>query len=358
MEVSPSRQDWIALALLPGFTALRCGELMHGAAVREPAGGRPDDWLRRARAQIPMQRVEALLRQAQDLGTQVLTPADDHYPWLLRALNDPPPLLFVRGEPALLARPQLAVVGSRRASPRGLRLAGWLADELSRAGLIVTSGLARGVDAAAHHGALDAGCPTIAVLGHGIDRVYPSAHRSLARRIAAHGALISEFMPGAPVHPSNFPRRNRIVSGLTLGVVVVEAAARSGSLITARLAAEQGREVFALPGPARDPGLLGCHQLIQQGAKLVTCLADVFDELPLEAPGVETTASGPAGTADDANPEQQQILAALDDEGSDFDRLAERTGLPSAQLSAALVTLELAGLLARDGSLFLRADGG
>ena len=198
----------------------------------------------------------------------------------LLAIPDHPAVLFLRGDSGVLAAPQVAIVGSRRATPAGARIARRLAGELAAHGLVVTSGLAQGVDAEAHRGALEAGGRTVAVLGSSLDRVYPAAHRSLAERIAGQGALVSEFPFGTPPVPWNFPWRNRIISGLSLGVVVVEAAARSGSLVTARLAGDQGREVFAVPGSILNPLSSGCHRLLRDGAKLVERVEDVLEELP------------------------------------------------------------------------------
>ena len=229
-------------------------------------------------------RVEPDLRWAEDESHHILTLHDLAYPRLLREIADPPPLLFVHGNPALLSRPQIAIVGSRNPSAGGRSLAEDFARSLCRSGLIVTSGMALGIDAASHQGALRAKGGTIAVAGTGPDRIYPARHRSLAQAIVEQGAIISEFSLGTPALPGNFPRRNRIISGLSLGVLVVEAACKSGSLITARLAAEQGREVFALPGSIHNPLARGCHRLIRQGAKLVEDIGDILEELgPLAA---------------------------------------------------------------------------
>ncbi|MHB8744379.1 MAG: DNA-processing protein DprA [Sulfuricaulis sp.] len=205
--------------------------------------------------------------------------SDPDYPSLLREIPDPPAMLYVLGDRCLLARPQLAIVGSRNPTPMGRDNARAFAANLAGAGLVITSGLALGVDGAAHRGALEAGGKTIALAGTGLDRVYPSAHRDLAHDISRHGALVSEFPLATPPRPENFPRRNRLISGLSLGTLVVEAALQSGSLITARLASEQGREVFAIPGSIHSPQSRGCHALIRQGAKLVETAQDVLEEL-------------------------------------------------------------------------------
>lgn len=205
---------------------------------------------------------------------------DPRYPALLAELTDAPPLLFVSGDPGALERPQLALVGSRRASRPGLECASRFARELAGGGFVVTSGLALGIDGAAHEGALQAGGCTIGVLGSGLERLYPTRHRLLAERIRHEGgALVSELPLDTPPQPANFPRRNRIISGLSLGVLVIEATPSSGSLITARLAAEQGREVFAIPGSIQHPGARGCHQLIRDGATLVEDIDDILSQL-------------------------------------------------------------------------------
>ena len=280
-------------------------------------------------------------------GWHAVTWADSHYPPLLREAPAPPPLLYVNGSVALLSRTQIAMVGSRHASPAGLETARQFGSELSRAGLIVTSGLALGIDAACHQGALQAGSPTIAVVGTGLDSVYPRRHAALAQQIADHGAIVSEFPLGTPPNAKHFPQRNRIISGLSLGVLVVEAALRSGSLITARYALEQNREVFAIPGSINSPVSKGCNALIQQGAKLVETTADVLTELPAMA--VNTAAQQPTVTA--ANPLQgqetaQQILAAVGFEPTGTDKIIARSGLPVAAVLATLMQLELLGLIA------------
>ncbi|MHB8622478.1 MAG: DNA-processing protein DprA [Sulfuricaulis sp.] len=205
--------------------------------------------------------------------------SDPDYPPLLREIPDPPAMLYVLGDRRLLARPQLAIVGSRNPTPIGRDNARAFATSLAGAGLVITSGLALGVDGAAHRGALEAGGKTIALAGTGLDRVYPPPHRDLAHDISRHGALVSEFPLATPPRPENFPRRNRLISGLSLGTLVVEAALQGGSLITARLASEQGREVFAIPGSIHSPQSRGCHALIRQGAKLVETAQDILEEL-------------------------------------------------------------------------------
>lgn len=291
----------------------------------------------------------------------LLTHSDPRYPRRLREAAVPPLALFYQGDAALLCRPQVAVVGSRSATPQGLESAAGFAAELGRHGLLVSSGLAQGIDGAAHRGALDAGNPTVAVCGTGLDRVYPARHRALAHRIASHGVLVSEFPTGTQPLPENFPRRNRILSGLALGVLVVEAAPQSGSLITARLALEQGREVFAIPGSIHSPLSRGTHALIRQGAKLTETVHDLLEELmPLlgqdyKRPGGEP---GSSAAAAELAPEVRRVLDALGYEATPFDRLLERVSLPLDRLSATLLTLELEGLVTSvPGGAYLRVAG-
>lgn len=296
--------------------------------------------------------IDATLAWADAPGQRVLTLADPAYPPYLSEIPDPPLLLYVRGRSELLRAPGVALVGSRNATAQGVANAEAFAHALSAAGLSIVSGLALGIDAAAHRGGLRGVGSTIAVTGTGVDRVYPERHRGLADAIAAQGCVVSEFALGAPALPMNFPRRNRIISGLSRGVLVVEAAAQSGSLITARMAAEQGREVFAIPGSIHSALSKGCHALIRQGAKLVESAADVLEELaPGAAPSALTSASGTSAAGIDAAiaalPDGAALLAALGHEAVDADHLAERTGLAPAALIGQLLALELVGAVAR-----------
>jgi DNA processing protein len=271
------------------------------------------------------------------------------YPELLRSLDDPPPLLFVAGEPRLLGLPQLAVVGSRNPTRGGADNAREFARHLAAAGVPITSGLALGVDAAAHEGALAGGGVTIAVVGTGLDRVYPARHRALAHRIAEQGALVSEYPLGVGVRPENFPRRNRIISGLSLGTLVVEASLRSGSLITARLAMEQGREVFAIPGSIHNPLARGCHALIRQGAKLVETAADILEELPNTAPVLVPPLPASVQAGDERprlDADYERVLAALGHDPTPFEVVLEHTRLTPAEVSSILLVLELEGHVA------------
>ncbi|KAA1190571.1 DNA-protecting protein DprA [Pseudohalioglobus sediminis] len=280
------------------------------------------------------------------VGADVIPLADPRYPPLLKTINDPPQRLYVRGDPSLLQRPQLAMVGARRATAVGLKLAREIASALARAGLGVCSGLALGIDGAAHQGALAVGGPTIAVLGTGIDQLYPRRHRSLGEDVAARGCLVSEFPPGMPALPANFPQRNRIISGLSLGVLVVEAALPSGSLITANTGAQQGREVFALPWSVAHKGGAGCLQLIRDGAKMVLSVEDILEELQslydlqlslsLESAGDEEPAA-----------DQPQILDYVGYEAVSVDQLVAASGVAAGELLAQLSALEMRGLVAR-----------
>ncbi len=312
-------------------------------------------------------QIDKTLAWAAEPGNHVLTLADANYPQALLSIPDPPPLLYAKGRTELLSRPGVAIVGSRNATAQGLQNAERFAQTLSSAGLCVVSGLALGIDAAAHSGACsetpDHGS-TIAITGTGLDLVYPAKHRALAHRIAEHGCLLSEYPIGTAAIAANFPRRNRLISGMSLGVLVVEAALQSGSLITARSALEQGREVFAIPGSIHSPLAKGCHQLIRQGAKLVESAQDILEELQLHAlaPAVQqaiTTSkhstryaavmTQPASTGVPAAMDEraQQVLQAAGHDPTSVDQLAERTGLAASEIQASLLLLELDGIFER-----------
>jgi DNA processing protein len=286
------------------------------------------------------------------------------YPGLLREIADPPVVLFVRGDPDALGWPQLGIVGSRNASQAGLEIAREFAADLGRAGFCITSGLARGVDSAAHTAALDTGAKTVAVCGTGPDIVYPKRNRRLAERIAAGGAVITEFPPGIRPRPAHFPRRNRLISGLSLGVLVVEAGVHSGALITARLAANQGREVFAVPGSVRNPLARGCHRLLRDGATLVERPADVVNEigsllghcaLAVEQNTATARRAMPAST----EPEAARLLERMGWEPVSIDQLVRWSGLTTAELCSMLLDLELAGRVeALAGGQFQRRGEG
>jgi DNA processing protein len=313
-------------------------------------GNEAADWLARLRG--PDERDPAGI--ARDLawlagpGRSLLTAKDPRYPPPLAAVPGMPPALFVEGDPLLLTHPQVAIVGSRSATSAGRETAFDFAARLAAHGFAITSGLAAGIDAAAHRGALAAGGVTIAVCGTGLDRVYPAEHRALASAIAASGALVSEFPTGTPPRSQNFPRRNRLMSGLARGVVVIEAAARSGSLITARLAGDQGREVMAVPGSIHNPLTRGCHRLIKDGAALVENVDDVLAVLGISAPAGAMERAAHAGDggkipSDALDSDAEMLLNALGFGPADLDRLLERTGLPAHSVISKLQLLELEG---------------
>ena len=291
----------------------------------------------------------------------LITLADERYPASLLESADPPLLLFAQGRLDLLQAPSVAIVGSRHPTAQGQDNASAFAQALSQAGVTVVSGLALGIDGAAHEGALAAGRgSTIAVVGTGLDRVYPRSHLDLAHRIAQHGLLVSEFTLGTPPLPSNFPKRNRIVAGLSRGTLVVEAALQSGSLITARLALEMGREVLAIPGSIHSPQARGCHALIKQGAKLVETAQDVLEELHWPTPvkamaGDDLGIDHDDGHDDDGEGAEDLVLRAMGYDPVGQDALSARTGLRPADLGARLLELELMGHVARlPGALFQR----
>ncbi len=273
---------------------------------------------------------------------------DARYPPLLREIPTPPPLLFVDGDLEALAAAQFAIVGSRKATRGACDTATRIAAELAARGAVITSGLALGIDQAAHRGALGAGGRTVAVLGCGIDRVYPHRHRTLAAEIRGAGALVSEFPLGAPPMARHFPQRNRIIAGLCLGTLVVEAASRSGSISTAMHALEQGREVFAVPGSINNPLSAGCHSLLRQGARLTVASEDIIEELPQLASRVAVSAPAArpiTDAADGLETGPKRLLDACAWEPNSVDELVQRSGLTVQEVSSMLLPLELAGLI-------------
>lgn len=288
-------------------------------------------------------QVQQVLDWAQSDNQHILTLDDSDYPELLREIADPPIFLYVRGDLELLKAPQIAVVGSRHASRMGVQIAEDFGAHLSSVGLCITSGLAHGIDAAAHRGGLKGQGSTIAVVGTGLDRIYPAANQDLARQIAEQGAIVSEYPLGTRPLSQNFPRRNRIISGMATGCLVVEAALRSGSLITARQAMEQGREVFAIPGSINNSLAKGCHQLIKQGAKLVETSEDILEEL---APLVEftwaseqTSRQSPGLVSKGDHP----LLAVMEFEPMSLDELVVMTKMPASEIQTQMMMLELEG---------------
>ncbi len=301
-----------------------------------------------AAADAAMQaQIDATLAWAAQPGNHLLTLADSAYPQALLTIPDPPVLLYAKGRLELLARPTVAIVGSRNATAQGLQNAEQFARTLSQSGLTIVSGLALGIDAAAHLGACSAegrSGSTVAITGTGLDLVYPGRHRALAHRIAEEGCLLSEYPLGTPAIASNFPRRNRLISGLSQGVLVVEAALQSGSLITARSALEQGREVFAIPGSIHSPLAKGCHRLIREGAKLVESAQDILEELRWSSPATATRAPTPTDPDTDLRadaPATSRVLTAAGHDPASVDQLAERSQLSVPEVQAALLTLEM-----------------
>jgi len=350
------RAAWLRLILTPGLGPRTARELLS-------AFGLPDaifDAGLAALLRVVPEPMARMLKQAPAAEIQsavdatehwlaaatehsLLTLADAAYPQALLTTPDPPPVLFTVGRVELLNRPTIAIVGSRNATQQGVSNAEGFATALARAGVTVVSGLALGIDAAAHRGALaaDTDASTVAVVGTGVDIVYPASNRELMKEIRSRGVVVSEFALRTPAIAHNFPRRNRIIAGLARGVLVVEAALRSGSLITARLAADAGREVFAIPGSIHSPLARGCHRLIRDGAKLVESAQDVLEELGLAA-----------GSAVSAAPLLEasvhpDLLALLGHDPIDLDRLAERSGRSAGELSGALLELELAQYVER-----------
>jgi DNA processing protein len=324
---------WLAVARLPGFHAESLDQLL-----------------------------DRHLRWLDHPAHHFLCRGSPGYPPLLTHLPDAPPGLLMRGDPNALRLPQLAIVGSRNPTRAGHDIARRFAAHLAQSGLAITSGLAIGIDTAAHQGALEGGGRTIAVCGTGLDIDYPRANAGLSEKIASGGALLSEFPLGTPASRSNFPRRNRIISGLSLGTLVVEAAVRSGSLITARLAAEQGREVFAIPGSIHNPLARGCHKLIREGAQLVETAEDIFEQLrPLAAtlgscaPVSAKTAESTALLAPALDKGYEILLDALGFEPASVDVLIARTGLKADEVASMLLILELeARIDACPGGLYAR----
>jgi DNA processing protein len=343
------------LARAPGLTAETAGALLAAAggdpalavsaraASRMPLTPAAQDFL----AAPDERAVAADLAWLETSGTVIVLCTDPEYPPLLRQTVGAPAALYVQGSVPLLSSPQLAMVGSRSPTPGGRATAREFAAWFARERITITSGLAVGIDAASHEGALRGGGSTIAVCGTGLDRVYPAANRGLAERIRAQGALLSEFPPGTAPLPENFPRRNRIIAGLTLGTLVVEAARRSGSLITARLALESGRELFAIPGSIHSPLSQGCHQLIRAGATLVEEAADVMTELGFSFSKERLSGLQAAPAVErELDKEYEMLLDALGFEPATIDVLVARTGLPSESIASMLLILELDGRVA------------
>jgi DNA processing protein len=296
------------------------------------------------------QLVNACINWQETTGGKILHWWDTRYPSLLREIYYPPLLLFVLGDSAILAQRQLAIVGSRHCTPTGLEIAHQFAGELAEQGFIITSGLARGIDGASHKGCLAVNRHTVAVLGSGLNKIYPTCHTKLAQQIVATGgALVSEFFPNSPPKPEHFPRRNRIISGLSLGVIVIEASLQSGSLITANYALEQGREVFAVPGSIRNPLSQGCHALLKQGANLMENSNDIFLELGYAAlrdrKNCPPTLQSNSADDDNLDSEDKKLVECVGFEMTTVDTLEMRTGFTTDKLLAQLAWLELKGYI-------------
>lgn len=347
------RRAWLALWRVPGVGPRAFARLLEHCGSIAPVFDLPRRELERLQLQQatldalqepPWEQAEADLRWLEQPDRHLLTWGDPRYPSSLHDIASAPPLLFVLGNPALLQQPQLAIIGSRNPTAGGVQTAEQFAEHLAAAGLVITSGLALGIDTAAHRGALESSGATIAVTATGLDRVYPARNRDLAHAIAQRGCLVSEFSPGTTARRDRFPRRNRIISGLTLGTLVVEAGMRSGSLITARYALEQGREIFAVPGSIHNPLSKGCHALIRQGAKLTETIDDVLEELHWQAPAPEVGAAEPAAEAsEELDDDYQRLLEALGHDPVSMEVLLQRTGLTPAEVSSMLLVLELKG---------------
>ena len=357
--------DFVALSLLPPGYGLPAAERLRGGdpprtiledLADHAARHQPDK-----AASLRLEAAKAIERAAAAAMTPIAW-SDPAYPVALTTIADPPPVLWIRGHAGALSAPSVAIVGSRAASPYGLSVASQLAGDLAACGLVIVSGLARGVDSAAHRGALAGGGVTVAVLGSGVDVIYPPEHAPLARDIEKDGAVVSELVPGTPPLPMFFPRRNRIISGVSRAVVVIEASDKSGSLITARCALEQGRDVLAVPGNVLSGRNRGAHGLLRDGAKIVESADDILEELGM---GTAVRPPGAAGvrrpgTADSqsATPDVDPVLDCLTPgEPCDLDAISERSGLNSPRLLPRLFELELQGLVRRvGGGRFLRID--
>jgi DNA processing protein len=294
---------------------------------------------------------------ASDDNHHIITYHDNRYPRQLKTITDAPPLLFVRGDPDYLQQPQLAMVGSRTPTAAGKRNAHDFAKHLSDSGITIISGLARGIDGASHQGALQGIAGTVAVLAHGLDIVYPAEHRVLAEDVSHHGAVVSETPIGIAPHRGLFPKRNRIISGLSLGTLVVEAALKSGSLITSKHALEQGREVFAIPGSIHNPLARGCHQLIRQGAKLVETAEDILEELIAHLPTKNLTSKVETDETQNEpalDPDHQKLLKCLQFEPVAIDELVNCSGFSAAEVASMLLIMELEGSIVSENGLYSR----
>ncbi|HGG58559.1 MAG TPA: DNA-protecting protein DprA [Gammaproteobacteria bacterium] len=356
-------EAWLRLTRLKGIGSRGVQKLLAAFGSPQAALDAPDSaWREAGVAVAPDDRepdISADLRWLEADNHHILTLEDSDYPSRLKAISLPPAVLYVHGDKSCLTHPQLAIVGSRHPTRGGLKTAESFSRHLAAHGLGMTSGLAIGIDGAVHEGALQAEGLTIAVAATGLDRVYPARHQSLARRIVEQGAIVSEFPIGTGPRAAHFPQRNRIISGLSLGALVVEAAVKSGSLITARYALEQGRELFATPGSIHNPLARGCHQLIKQGAKLVETADDILEEI---GPQLSEFQLAPPPAEDKAAPEttepseaERQLLEAVEYEPTAIDTIIQRSGMSAEAVSSTLLIMELNGLIAAEkGGYYVR----
>ena len=359
---------WLTLSLIPGLGPIKSSQLIEkfehpsqlfSASFNELKGIIPEklarllvNACRDSSIKKQLHRTQEWLQASQ--AHTIVTPDSHLYPNALKELPDAPVLLYVIGNSQLLSEPQLGVVGSRRPTPNGRRVARDFCEHLSRSGLVITSGMALGIDAAAHQGALGCYGATVAVLGTGVDQVYPARHKDLYQLIASQGAIVSEYPLGTKPFAGNFPRRNRILSGLSLGVLVVEAALESGSLISARLAAEQGREVFAIPGSVLNPLSRGCHKLIREGAVLVESPDDVLIELAPQLHSAMKEFSPSTPSRKETDPLRLKVIEVMGFDVVSADQISTLSGIPFAELSVVLTEMELDGVIESTSGGFIR----
>lgn len=352
MKLAPDVESWLSLCLIKGLGDESIRRLLVSFGSPSAILAAKTSSLERVvkkkiahhiKQGADKEKLSISLKWLEDSANSIITLADPDYPSLLLNIPDPPPLLYFKGQRKFLSAPSLAIVGSRNATPQGISNAASFAEAASNAGFCILSGMALGVDTAAHYGGLRGMASSIAIVGTGLDIVYPARNHDLAHRLAKDGAIISEFPLGTPAIGNNFPRRNRIISGMSQGCLVVEAALRSGSLITARQALEQGREVLAIPGSIHSPLSKGCHALIKQGAKLVESTQDILDELNYQ-PTTNITHEIEKNNIDDIT-ENTLLLKHLGYDSTDIDTLCARSGLTADAVSAMLLTLELDGMI-------------
>ena len=363
---------WLVVSQAPGVGTIKLHKLLKEVGQPEIIIKAPTPKLRKVGLddkaihflrEPPAEKIDPTLAWAEAPSHSVRTLYCPQYPEKLKELKDAPPLIYVKGNESLLKEPQIAVIGSRRPTPGGLATARDFSQGLVESGLLINSGMASGIDAVAHEAALSGGGTTVAVIATGPDKIYPAKNKQLAENIAKHGVLVSEFPVGTEPVRANFPRRNRIISGLSLGVVVIEAGLRSGALITARLAAEQGKDVFAVPGSIRNPNTRGCHYLIQQGAKLVEKTEDILVELQLELTRCVHKSEDKEHQETRLNAGQRQaelsevdtkVLESMGYDPIDIDTLAKRCDLPVQTVSVALLSLEVNNYVGEDNGIYTR----